>query len=67
MNRIRPLAAGGHVGRDVLGQVHGGAHVEVDDLELVGEVGVAGEGAAGAAPAFSAAAASGRPVARTRS
>jgi hypothetical protein len=32
----------------VLGELHGGAHIEIDQPELVGEVGVGREGAAGA-------------------
>jgi hypothetical protein len=49
VNRMRALVARDHVAYDVLGQVHRRAHVEVNDLELVGELGVCGEGAAGAA------------------
>ena len=37
-----------HVGDDVLRQMHGRAHVEIDQLELVVQIGVGGERAAGA-------------------
>ena len=50
VKRIAPLVPGDHVAHDVLGEVHGGAHVEIDEPQLVLEVGIGGERAAGSDP-----------------
>ena len=60
-----PLAARDHVPHDVLGELDGGAHVEIDDLAAPRSRSVSVANAPPApTPAFSAAAASGRPAAR---